>query len=64
MRFAKDDLPDPAGEPLRTGELPRISVIIPLYNGEKTIGETIRSVLGQAFKDIELLIIDDGYKDD
>lgn len=40
-----------------------ISVIIPVYNGEKTIRETIESVLNQTFKDLELLIINDGSTD-
>ena len=40
-----------------------ISVIIPVHNGEKTIKETILSVLNQTFEDWELIIINDGYTD-
>ena len=40
-----------------------ISVIIPVYNGEKTIKETILSVLNQTFEDWELIIINDGSTD-
>lgn len=40
-----------------------ISVIIPVYNGEKTIKETIKSVLNQSFKLLELIIINDGSTD-
>lgn len=40
-----------------------VSVIIPVYNGEKTIAETIRSVLSQSFSDFELLVINDGSQD-
>jgi cellulose synthase/poly-beta-1,6-N-acetylglucosamine synthase-like glycosyltransferase len=40
-----------------------ISVIIPVYNGEKTIQETIESVLNQTFKDFELIVINDGSQD-
>ncbi len=43
--------------------MPLISVIIPAYNGEKTIRETIESVLNQSFKDFEILVINDGSQD-
>ncbi len=43
--------------------MPLISVIIPVYNGEKTIRETIESVLNQSFQDFEIIVIDDGSKD-
>ncbi|MGC9528715.1 MAG: glycosyltransferase, partial [Limnospira sp.] len=45
------------------GQMPVISVVIPVYNGEKTIRETVESVLKQTFTDFELLIIDDGSTD-
>ncbi|MBZ8182200.1 glycosyltransferase [Oscillatoria salina] len=40
-----------------------ISVIIPAYNAQKTIKETIESVLKQTFPDFELIIINDGSQD-
>ncbi|MFN5562715.1 MAG: glycosyltransferase family 2 protein [Pseudanabaena sp.] len=43
--------------------MPRVSVIMPVYNVEKYIAETISSVLAQTFTDFELLIIDDESKD-
>jgi glycosyltransferase involved in cell wall biosynthesis len=40
-----------------------ISVIIPVYNGEGTIQETIKSVLNQTLSTLELLVINDGSQD-
>lgn len=43
--------------------MPLISVVIPVYNGEKTIRDTIESVLNQTFLDLELIVINDGSQD-
>ncbi|CAD5937901.1 glycosyltransferase [Planktothrix agardhii] len=40
-----------------------ISVIIPVFNGEKTIQDTIKSVLSQTVTDFELIVINDGSTD-
>lgn len=40
-----------------------VSIIIPVYNVEKFIVETIESVLNQSFKGIELILVDDGSTD-
>ncbi|MDY6784733.1 MAG: glycosyltransferase [Cyanobacteriota bacterium] len=40
-----------------------LSVVIPIYNGEKTIQETINSVLQQSFEDFEIIAINDGSQD-
>ena len=40
-----------------------ISVIIPLYNKETTIEQSIRSLLTQSFSDFELIVVDDGSTD-
>ena len=40
-----------------------VTVIIPVYNGERTILETIASVQNQTFTDFELIVINDGSTD-
>lgn len=43
--------------------IPKISVIIPVYNAEKYVAYCIEGILHQKFDDIEVVIIDDGSKD-
>lgn len=42
---------------------PIVSIIVPVYNAEKTIGRCIESILNQEYTDFELLLMDDGSKD-
>ena len=42
---------------------PQISVIVPVYNGERYLHECIESILNQSFTDFELILVDDGSKD-
>lgn len=41
----------------------KISIIVPIYNGEKFLLECIESILNQTYKNIEVILIDDGSSD-
>ena len=41
-----------------------ISVIVPVYNMERYLDNCVRSILDQEYKDIELILVDDGSKDE
>ncbi len=43
--------------------LPKISVIMPVLNGEKYLNQAIESILNQTFTDFELIVVDDGSTD-
>ena len=42
---------------------PLISIIVPVYNSEKYLSRCIESILAQSFKNLEIILIDDGSKD-
>lgn len=43
--------------------MPKVSVVIPVYNVERYLGECLDSVLGQTLKDIEVICVDDASTD-
>lgn len=44
-------------------EKPKVSVLLPVYNGELYLREAIESILGQTYTDFELIIMNDGSTD-
>src|SRR5262245_34394157 len=39
---------------------PKVTVVILMSNGERFIGDAIRSALGQTFREVEIIVVDDG----
>ncbi len=46
-----------------SSNIPNISVVVPIYNGENYIGEAIESILSQTLMPIEIIIVNDGSTD-
>jgi len=42
---------------------PRVSVVMPAYDAERTVGAAVSSVLSQSYRDLELVVVDDGSTD-
>jgi glycosyltransferase involved in cell wall biosynthesis len=55
---------DPSGEARASKtEWPRITLVTAVYNGEKYLEQTIRSIAGQVYPNLEYIIVDDGSTD-
>src|SRR5688572_9095453 len=50
---------------MRRAEAPRpaVAVVVPAYDAASTLDETLRSVRGQTFHDLEIVVVDDGSTD-
>ncbi|MBZ7954698.1 glycosyltransferase family 2 protein, partial [Campylobacter sp. W0018] len=44
--------------------MPKISLIIPVYNAQKFLPRALQSSINQTFKDIEIIIVDDKSEDE
>ena len=43
--------------------MPKISVIVPVYNTEKYVEKCLKSIVEQKMKDIEIIVVNDGSTD-
>lgn len=48
---------------MRGAVSPKVSIIIPVWNGEKYLGEAIESALAQEYQDKEVIVVNDGSTD-
>ncbi len=53
----------PVAITIRKYEKPEVSVIVPVYNCEKTIAKTVDSILAQEFDNVEVIIVNNGSTD-
>lgn len=63
---AKDRIPATPAEgtvPSAPGEQPAVSVVVPVFNAERWLPETLCDLLGQTLRDAEFLFVDDGSTD-
>lgn len=44
-------------------EMPLVSIIVPVYNAQSHLSQRLESICGQEYKNLELIVINDGSKD-
>ena len=44
--------------------MPRVTIVVPVYNGEDSLRRCVNSILGQSLADLEVVVVDDGSIDD
>lgn len=63
MNHLIDHIPMENGELSNAGDSPLVSIIIPVYNAEKYLCDSLDSALGQTYPSIEVIAVDDGSTD-
>ncbi len=57
-----DETAAPVPQPVnaaRPGNTPAVSIVLPVYNGERFLAQALDSILAQSFRDFELIVVDD-----
>lgn len=52
------------GFPVENGKTPKVSIVVPMYNVGDCAAACLRSLMGQTYKNIEIVVVDDGATDD
>ena len=64
MQRARWPMPGTMSGPAGEDRSPLVSVVVPMHNAGDRIATTLRSVVGQSYTQLELVLVDDGSQDD